>query len=259
MLDTDNHRIRQLTPIPQTPAINKDGVVSSSAFGGFRTAARGSWLEIYGSNLAQGTREWASSDFIDGKAPTTLRGTSVTIGGRSAFVSYVSPGQVNVQVPDSLPAGQYDVVVQSSLGSSTAYKVAVDDVQPGLFAPSSLQAGGKQYVGVILADGSLASLSSSKVRPGDTVTLYGIGFGSVAPNLAAGEIVRNANSVVLPLQVFFGDTAATVTYAGLAPGTLGLYQINVVVPSVAAGDAIPLSFKLNGASGAQTLYTVVGK
>ena len=92
VLDTDNHRIRQLTPIPQTPAINKDGVVSSSAFGGFRTAARGSWLEIYGSNLAQGTREWASSDFIDGKAPTTLRGTSVTIGGRSALVARcVSP------------------------------------------------------------------------------------------------------------------------------------------------------------------------
>jgi len=259
VLDTDNHRIRRLTPIPQTPVINKEGVVSSSAFGGFRTAARGSWLEIYGSNLAQGTREWASSDFIDGKAPTALRGTSVTIGGRSAYVSYVSPGQVNVQVPDSLAAGQHDVVVQSSVGSSTPYKVTVDDVQPGLFAPSSLLTGGKQYAGVILANGSLASLSSSNVRPGDTVTLYGIGFGSVAPNLAAGEIVRNANSVVLPLQVFFGDTSATVTYAGLAPGTLGLYQINVVVPSVAAGDAIPLSFKLNGASGAQTLYTVVGK
>ena len=259
VLDTDNSRIRQLTPIPQTPAINKDGVVSSSAFGGFRTAARGSWLEIYGSNLAQGTREWASNDFIDGKAPTTLRGTSVSIGGRPAYVSYVSPGQVNVQVPDSLPAGQYDVVVQSSLGSSTPYKVTVADVQPGLYAPPSLLSGGKQYAGVILADGSLAGLTSSKVRPGDTVTLYGIGFGSVAPSLAAGEIVRNANSVVLPLQVYFGDAAATVTYAGLAPGTLGLYQINVVVPGVASGDTIPLSFKLNGASGAQTLYTVVGK
>jgi uncharacterized protein (TIGR03437 family) len=140
------------------------------------------------------------------------------------------------------------------------YKVKIDDVQPGLFAPPSLLSDGKQYAGVILADGSLAGGPAlSTVRPGDTVTLYGIGFGSVAPNLAAGEIVRNANAVVLPLQVFYGDSAATVTYAGLAPGTLGLYQINVVVPQVASGDAIPLSFKLNGASGAQTLYTVVGK
>jgi uncharacterized protein (TIGR03437 family) len=151
------------------------------------------------------------------------------------------------------------LVVKSPLGSGTSYQLAVDDLQPGLFAPPSLLSGGKQYAGVILADGSLATVSAPKVRPGDTVTLYGIGFGSVAPNLAAGEIVRNANAVVLPLQVYFGDTAATVTYAGLAPGTLGLYQINVVVPAVAASDTIPLRFKLNGTAGAQTLFTSVGK
>jgi uncharacterized protein (TIGR03437 family) len=258
VLDTDNHRIKQLTPIPQSPSINQDGVVSSTAFGGSRTAARGSWVEIYGSNLAQGKREWASSDFVDGKAPTSLAGTSVTIGGLPAYVSYVSPGQVNVQVPDTLAAGVHDVVVKSPRGFSAAYKVTVQDVNPGIFAPPSLSVGGKQYAGAILADGSLVSLSDPKVRPGDTVTLYGIGFGSVAPNLAAGEIVRNANSVVLPLQIYFGDSAATVTYAGLAPGTLGLYQINVVVPQV-TGDAIPLSFTLNGASGSQTLYTSVAQ
>ncbi|MEO5925488.1 MAG: IPT/TIG domain-containing protein [Bryobacteraceae bacterium] len=258
VLDTDNQRIRQLTPIPQSPAINQNGVVSSSAFGGFSSAARGSWMEIYGSNLAQGKREWASSDFVEGKAPTSLAGTSVTIGGQPAFVSYVSPGQVNVQVPDTLTAGVHEVVVKSAIGASTAYKVTVNDVEPGLFAPSSLQAGGKQYAGVILADGSVASPSGASIRAGDTVTLYGIGFGSVAPNLAAGEIVRNANSVVMPLQIYFGDTAATVTYAGLAPGTLGLYQINVVVPQV-SGNAIPLTFKLNGASGTQALYTSVSK
>lgn len=259
VLDTDNHRIRQLTPIPQAPAINREGVVSSTAFGGFRTAARGSWLEIYGSNLAQGTREWASSDFTDGKAPTSLAGTSVTIGGRAAFVAYISPTQVNVQVPDTLPPGQHDVVVKSPLGTSAASNITINEVQPGLFAPPSLASGGRQYAGVILADGSLASVTPSKVRPGDTVTLYGIGFGSVAPNLAAGEIVRNANSVVLPLQFFFGDAPATVTYAGLAPGTLGLYQINLVVPQIAPGDAIPLRFKLNGADGAQSLFTSVSK
>ncbi len=259
MLDTDNQRIRQLTPVPQSPAINNGGVVSSTAFGGGPIAARGSWLEIYGSNLAQGTREWASSDFIEGKAPTSLAGTSVTIGGRDAYVAYVSPGQVNVQVPDSLVAGQHDLVVMNPQGSSTTYKVTVNDVQPGIFAPSSLMADGKQYAGVILADGSIASISSPEIRPGDTVTLYGIGFGSVAPNLAAGEIVRHSNAVVTPLQVYFGDAQATVTYAGLAPGTLGLYQINVVVPAVPAGNAIPLRFMLNGASVSQSLYTAVGK
>lgn len=258
LLDTDNSRIRLLTPVPQPPAINKEGVVSSSAFGGFRKAARGSWLEIYGANLAQGKREWGPSDFVDGMAPTTLSGTSVTIGGKSAFVSYVSPGQVNVQVPDTVPPGTHDVVVTNPLGTSVAYKLTVEDVQPGLFAPSTLTAGGKQYAGVVLADGSLAAAGSRPARPGDTVTLYGIGFGAVAPSLGAGEIVRSANSVVMPLQVFFGDTPATVTYAGLAPGALGLYQINVVVPVVPASDAVQLRFTLNGTEGQQTLYTAVG-
>ncbi len=258
LLDTDNSRIRLLTPVPQPPAINKGGIVSSSAFGGFSKAARGSWLEIYGANLAQGRREWTSSDFVDGKAPTTLSGTSVTIGGKAAFVSYVSPGQVNVQVPDTLAAGTYDVVVKNPMGSSVAYKLAVDDVQPGLYAPPSLTANGKQYAGVVLADGSLATAGARRARSGDTVTLYGVGFGPVAPDPGTGEIVRSANSVVMPLEVFFGGLPANVTYAGLAPGALGLYQFNVVVPAMPTNDAVPLTFKLNGTAGQQTLYTAVG-
>lgn len=259
VLDTDNQRIRQLTPIAQPPSVKSSGAVSSTAFGGFASVARGGWLEIYGTNLAASTREWSSSDFVNGKAPTSLAGTAVTIGGLAAYVAYVSPGQINVQVPDGITAGQQDLVVRNAAGTSLTYKLAVQDAQPGLFAPPSLQSAGRQYAGVILADGSLASIAGAKVRPGDTVTLYGVGFGPVAPNLAAGEIVRNANAVVLPLQVFFGDKPASVTYAGLAPGALGLYQINVVVPSVDAGDAIPLRFRLNGTDGAQVLFTSVGK
>jgi uncharacterized protein (TIGR03437 family) len=258
LLDTDNSRIRMLTPVPQPPAINKGGIVSSSAFGGFSKAARGTWLEIYGANLAQGRREWTSSDFVDGKAPTALSGTRVTIGGQPTFVSYVSPGQVNVQVPDTLAAGTHDVILTTPEGSSVAYKLTVEDVQPGLFAPASLTANGKQYAGVMLADGTLATAGSRRAKPGDTVTLYGIGFGSVAPDPAPGEIVRSANSVVMPLQVFFGDVQANVTYAGLAPGALGLYQINVVVPAIPTNDAVPLTFKLNGAAGQQALYTAIG-
>lgn len=254
LLDTDNNRIRRLTPDAQAPAVNPNGVVSSSAFGGFRTAARGGWLEIYGSNLAQGTRGWNSSDFVDGKAPTSLSGTSVTINGQPAYVAYVSPGQVNVQVPDSLLAGTYGLVVNSPQGASQPYWLTVADTQPGMFAPSSLMTNGKQYVGVVMSDGSLAT----SLTPGQTVTLYGVGFGAVTPTSSEGEIVRSANTVSLPLQVYFGDTAATVTYAGLAPGTLGLYQFNVVVPNV-TGTAVPLQFKLNGTPGQQTLYTAVGK
>lgn len=256
VLDSDNHRVLQLTPVPQAPVINSDGVLSLSAFGGFRAAARGSWLEIYGSHLAQGTREWTAADFEDGKAPTSLSGTSVTIGGRPAFVSYVSPGQVNVQVPDALPAGTHDLVVHTPLGASAPRPVTVFDTLPGIFAPVDWQKQGKQYAGALQADGSLAGNAEAPLRPGDTVTLYGIGFGPVAPNLAAGELVRGANSVILPLEVYFGDAPASVAYAGLAPGTLGLYQLNIVVPTVPEGDA-PLRFRLNGQDGSQQLFVAV--
>jgi hypothetical protein len=67
------------------PVVDAAGVVSASAFGGFTSIAPGSWIEIYGYNLASATRSWASSDFNNGIAPSSLGGTTVTIGGQSAY------------------------------------------------------------------------------------------------------------------------------------------------------------------------------
>jgi uncharacterized protein (TIGR03437 family) len=95
-------------------------------------------------------------------------------------------------------------------------------------------------------------------RPGETMVLYGVGFGPVTPDDDAGDVVQHDNNLVLPFQVFFGGTPAAVSYAGLAPGSVGLYQFNVVVPDNApAGDAVPLTFALNGSVGQQVLYTAV--
>ena len=89
---------------------------------------------------------------------------------------------------------------------------------------------------------------TARAKPGDIITLYGIGFGTVSPNINAGVIVGQANSLS-GLQVFIGGQQATVQFAGLVQGFLGLYQFNVVVPNVAANDATPLTFMLNGAPG----------
>src|SRR5579864_8855306 len=81
-----------VTASPPTPTITS--VESASGFGGFPSVASGSWVEIYGSNLAPFTREWAGSDFNGNNAPTSLGGVQVLIGGQNAFVEYVatSPG-----------------------------------------------------------------------------------------------------------------------------------------------------------------------
>jgi len=82
--DSGNNRVRKIAATQGTgipPSINPGGVVSASAYGEFTTAAPGSWIEIYGSGLAVDTREWGGSDFDGVNAPTSLDGTSVTIGG----------------------------------------------------------------------------------------------------------------------------------------------------------------------------------
>ena len=241
--DTQNSTIRLLTPVlppassASSPAINVGGVVSSKVFGGFSAIAPGSWIEIYGSNLAAETRGWSAADFNGSTAPTALGGTRVTIGGQDAYLAYVSPTEIVAVAPSSAPVGSQPLLVATTSGTSQPYRVTVSATQPGLFAPSGSNLG--------------------SVRPGDTITLYGIGFGPVTPQVDAGEIAPASSALELPLQFVFGGAPATLAYAGLAPGSVGLYQFNVVVPGVAAGGATPLTFTLGGVSGEQTLYVAV--
>jgi uncharacterized protein (TIGR03437 family) len=266
--DTQNNVIRLLTPPANPgglPAITAGGVVTAGTFGGFPTISPGSWVEIYGSNLASTARSWAESDFRYLIAPTSLDGTSVSIGGQAAFVDYISAGQINVQVPSTVNPGVQQMTVTTAAGTSAPYAVTVAAVKPGLLAPKSFFISGKQYVAATLPDGSFAlpagaipGVASRPVKPGETVTLWGVGFGTVTPYTPAGQIAVGLTALSLPFQVSFGTTQATLNYAGLQPEGVGLYQFNVVVPGVPANAATPLSFKLNGVGGAQTLYIAVG-
>jgi uncharacterized protein (TIGR03437 family) len=266
--DTQNSVVRMIAAMPGTsdpPLVNQGGVVGSAAFGSFSSAAPGSWIEIYGMNLAGSSRGWSGSDFKAANAPTILNGTTVTIGGQPAFIAYVSAGQVNAQVPSNVGPGPQQVTVNTLSGSSDPRTLTVNTVQPGLFAPPFFQIGGKQYAGAtftdggtfVLPQGAVADVTSRPARPGETIVLYGIGFGSVMPDIPAGQIAQQTNSLTSQLQVYFQQTPATVTYAGLAPNAVGLYQFNVVVPNVASSAAVPLTFTLDGISGTQTLYIAV--
>ena len=242
------------------PAITPAGVVSASGFGGFSSVAPGSWIEIYGSNLAADTRGWAGSDFNGINAPTSLDGTFVTIGGLSAFVDYISPGQVNVLVPSNVPTGLQQITVTTGSGTSAAYNITINAAEPGLLAPANFNIGGIQYAVAIFPDGTyalptgaIAGVTSRPAKPGDVLTLYGIGFGPVTPNIPAGQLAQQLNTLALPLQMSIGGLAVSPSYDGLAPGYTGLYQFNVQVPQVASGN-VPLTFALAGTAGTQTLY-----
>ncbi len=138
------------------PVVTPAGILSASAFGGFAAIAPGSWVEIYGTNLAASTTTWSGDDFKNGVAPTSLGGVSVSVGGKAAFLDYVSPGQVNALVASDTPSGAMPVVVTNANGVSEQFWLIVNPTQPGLLAPSTFQIGGKQYVAGILPDGTFA-------------------------------------------------------------------------------------------------------
>jgi uncharacterized protein (TIGR03437 family) len=263
---------KQITVTPAAaggtpPAIQPGGVVSNANFGGFAAIAPGTWVDIYGTNLSTSTRLWAGSDFSGNTAPTSLDGVNVTIGGKPAFVEYISPTQVNIQAPSDAPTGATQMTVTNSAGTSAAYDITVNDAQPGLLAPAAFNIGGKQYVvaqhtdnSFVLPAGAISGVSTTPAKPGETVVIYGIGFGPAKDTsnatIPAGQIVTAANSLVNSLQMQVNNVNANLAYAGLAPNFVGLYQFNLVVPAVADGDW-PLTFTLNGVKGSQTLYLSV--
>jgi uncharacterized protein (TIGR03437 family) len=211
------------------------GVITAGSFGAFSAIAPGTWIEIYGTNLATTpTGSWANL-FTGNNAPTAVSGTTVTVGGIPAFIDYVSPGQVNAQVPSGVATGVQPVVVTNG----SQYVVA-------------LISGTLTYV----FPNSITGVATTRVKPGQSITLYGVGFGPQTPNTPAGQIVTQTNA--LPsFTASFGGVPATVTYAGLAPSYVGLYQFNITVPNIAASDTVPFTFSVNGNTGAQTMVIPV--
>jgi uncharacterized protein (TIGR03437 family) len=240
--------------------------ISASSYGGFPAVAPGTWMEIYGTNLANvASQTWTGADFNGNTAPSALASTTVTIGGQSAFIDYVSPLQVNVQVPSNVATGAQPVVVNTPGGTSNAYSLTVNVTEPGLLAPGVFKLPAGQYIGATFGDGvtfvlppnAVSGVSSKRAKPGDTIVFYGVGFGTVTPDSPAGQIVTQANHLNGNFQASFGGTPAKINFSGLAGGYLGLYQFNVVVPSIAASDTVPLTFSLDGTPGTQTLIVAI--
>jgi uncharacterized protein (TIGR03437 family) len=245
-----------------TPVIaNPGGIATANAYGGSKSIAPATWIEIYGTNLATTPqRTWAGGDFNGAQAPSALGGTTVSIGGKPAYVDYVSPHQVNVQVPSGIATGNQKITVTTYGGTSSVYNIVTNVVEPGILAPPVFKFGAGQYAVALFPDnqtyalppGTTNSVPTARAKPGDTITLYGVGFGSVSPNIDAGIVVGQSNT--LPgFQASFAGVPATIQFAGLVQGSVGLYQFNVVVPKVPANDATPFTFNIGGSTGTQTL------
>jgi len=194
--------------------------------------ASATWVSILGSNLAPTTRTWQGGDFVNGLLPTSLSGVSVTINGLAAYVEYISATQINVLAPDDLTAGSIQVQVTAPLGKSNSFTA-----QKQQYAPAFFTYGGA-YVAAQHANytpvGNLSTLGTA-ARPGETILIYGTGFGPTNPPSPSAQLVTAPAILANSVQITIGGQAASVTFAGLVGA--GLYQLNVTVPNIPNGDA----------------------
>jgi uncharacterized protein (TIGR03437 family) len=197
----------------------------------------GTWLSIFGTNLSASTYAWQDSDFVNGNLPTSLQGVSVTINGVAAYVAFISPTQINVLAPDDATVGAVQVQVTTANQGSNSISAAKTQ-----FAPAFFTLGSGAYVAARHADyslvgapGLLSGVVTQPAKPGETILLYGTGFGPTNPPLPTAQLVPTPEPLANSVLVSIGGTAATVAFAGLAAP--GLYQFNVTVPNLPNADA----------------------
>jgi len=197
-----------------TPAVTRGGVVNAASF---RPApenflAPGSLISIFGASLTSGSTTAASSLPL----PVKLAGTSVRVNGVPVPLLYVSPGQINAQLPFEVGAAA-SLTVASVTRAGAAEPLQVEAAAPGIFA--------------ILAPSR---------RPGDIVSIYATGLGAVAPAVGTGQAAPPSplSRTVTEPVVTMGGARAAVRFSGLAPTFAGLYQLDAVIPQgLPAGPA----------------------
>ena len=206
-------------------------------------------MAVYGSNFAPGITPSSSVPLL-----TSLGGTSVIIGGEKAPLYFVSPGQINAQVPFDLTAGNtYQILVEANGALSTP-----DSLQLGVASPEiAIYPTTGQIIAQHAADYSLVTESSPAV-PGETLIFYLAGMGATDTPVASGAASPStplAHPVATPTLTLNG-AAIQLGFAGLTPTAVGLYQIDFQVPSGTPGGDLPLVVSQSGVVTNMTILPV---
>jgi uncharacterized protein (TIGR03437 family) len=221
------------TPSGSGVYLNPTGVVNAASYAPFTAGiAPGELLTLYGSNLAPGTQV-AGTPF-----PTTgLDGVQVTIGGSSAAIYYVSPGQISAIVPYEVTVGNIvQIQVNNNGAMSNIVTNYVANTAPGVFTQNQAGTGyGEiEHLGIgntVAAAGAVVKDSDPAIE-GETLAAYLTGLGAVSPAITDGAPGPSSPSQTTnTISVDFSGVAGTQSFAGLAPGYSGLYQLNFTIPT----------------------------
>jgi uncharacterized protein (TIGR03437 family) len=246
-----------------TPAAGGSAPVIASVVNGadFQShIAQASWISIFGSNLATNTRIWRPDEIVGGNLPTQLDGTSVTVGGKPAFVYFISPAQINAQAPDGV-AGNADVVVTNNGAASTPMNTIMDGFSPALFTwPGKYAVATRTDFTWAVKNGEFPGVNTIPAKPSDIIILWGTGFGPTNPAVPAGQTVpgdRLYNMANTP-AITLGGVAVTEYFGGvLAPGNASLYQLAFRVPQNTPDGDLPIVVQIGGLSSAANVLLTV--
>lgn len=219
------------------------GVMNGASFAGWpQPVAPGAIVSLFGSGLA--AREAQATGY---PLPTRLDDVTVTVNGLPAPLYYVSPTQVNLQVPYGLKGTEAALRVTNRWGASNEIRAPLAATSPGVFWDSR-----SPYLGPVLHADYSKVTPQNPARPGETVLLWLTGLGELSPAVPSGEgspeapLARAADASIAVL--FGGIPAARVEYAGGAPGYAGLNQINTTIPPNAPlGSNVPLAVRTSNA------------
>jgi adhesin/invasin len=222
------------------PILANGGAVNGASFAAGLPLAPGSIVSLFGMNLAAAA---ASASAVP--LPKSLGNASVSVNGVAAPLFYVGPGQVNLQIPQEL-SGQALATIRfaSPDGVSILQNVVLSPLSPGIFL-----AGATQQGAIIHQDGRLAGVNAPAAA-GETLSIYATGLGDVTnipPTGAPASATPLSETRTKPV-VTIGGVTADVSFSGLAPGFVGLYQVNVKVPSGVSGNAVPVIVKVGAAT-----------
>jgi len=238
----------------QTPVISAGGIANGASFGlaPNNAVTPGSLISVFGTNLASSA---ASADSIP--LSTQLGGVSVTINGTRAPLNYVchlcvggSGDQLNIQMPWGVTGSTAQVVVTNGSSTSAAATVNVAQFNPGIFSVNN-------GVGVAIAffvDGALAApggsipgLATRPAKAGDILQIFATGLGAVDSHVNDGAAPTQLTNTLTMPSAMIGGMPAQVQFSGLAPGFVGINQVNVAVPNGApTGNAVPLQLQMGG-------------
>jgi uncharacterized protein (TIGR03437 family) len=203
----------------------------------------GGLVSIFGDGLAPATAVAANSPL-----PTLMADTCVTANGLNLPLLYVSPTQINAQLPFAA-VGEVSTVVHTSGGLSDIHVEFVGAASPSIFGipgPNN-----ERVAAVVRAKNGLVSSLSNPLRPNEVAVIFATGMGQVAPFAVEGFAAPNT-----PLTATLADpivdvcgVQADIMFSGLTPGFIGLYQINVRLPGhVPLGLQVPMTLRAGGRS-----------